>query len=108
MSFDLEFAQTLNLVFSLVTTVCALYLSYAALVHSARPRVKVSLKNNAPCNCGSQIKFIFEFVNIGHWYASPTAIDLVVFFNFVPAFELKELRYGSAQLFIDAEVKQGV
>ncbi len=97
-----------NLVFSSITTICALYLSYAALKHSARPNVNVKMRNSNTFECSQTILFVFEFTNVGHWYAKPTAIDVVAFCNFDPAFKLIELRYGSIQSYTDTDVKLGV
>jgi hypothetical protein len=51
---------------------------------------------------------VFELLNVGHWYASPIAVDLTVYFNFPVEFELQELRYGSIQEHLNTEVKVGV
>lgn len=97
-----------NLIFSLITTICALYLAYAALKHSARPNVKVAMLNANSQDCATVARFVFQFTNVGHWYAKPTAINVVAFFNFSPEFELIELRYGAAQEFKSTEVRVGV
>jgi|HubBroStandDraft_5_1064220.scaffolds.fasta_scaffold329822_2 hypothetical protein len=97
-----------NLVFTIITTFCALYLSYAALKHSAKPNVEVRMLKPSILACGEIGHFVFEFSNVGHWYARPTAIDVVVFCNFAHEFKLMELRYGSVQEYSDSEVRVGV
>jgi hypothetical protein len=51
---------------------------------------------------------VFELLNIGHWYGSPIAVDVTVYFNFPVDFELLELRSGSVQEHSNTEVKAGV
>lgn len=97
-----------NLIFSLITTICALYLAYAALKHSARPNVKVAMSTATSQTCSSVVKFVFQFTNVGHWYAKPPAINVVAFCNFSPEFELLELHYGATQQISSKEVKIGV
>lgn len=98
-----------NLAFSMITSVCALYLSFAALQHSARPNIDVKmLSPKKNLSCDSEDIIIFNFFNRGHWYAHPTAVDVVVFFNFNPKFELIECRHGSTQSYSNTNVKTGV
>jgi hypothetical protein len=58
--------------------------------------------------CDTASVHVFEILNIGHWYASPIAVDITVYFNFPAEFELQELRYGSVQEHLNNEVKAGV
>lgn len=99
-----------NLISTIVIAFCALYLAYAALKHSAVPKVGVKLSNpsNLAVRCNEKVLFVFEFTNIGHWHAKPTAINVVVFLNFDPEFKLIELRYGSTQEKLTTQVKSGV
>jgi hypothetical protein len=66
------------------------------------------MRNSTIFECSQTILFVFEFTNAGHWYAKPTAIDVVAFCNFDPAFDLIKLRYGSVQSYTDNDVKVGV
>jgi hypothetical protein len=97
-----------NLVLAAVTMVCTLYLSYAALKHTAKPKIAVSMRAPSRLNCGEQALFEFDFVNVGYWYASPMAINVVAYCNFDPRFELLEVRYGSDQSIINTETRIGV
>jgi hypothetical protein len=97
-----------NLVVTLVIALCALYLSYAALNHTARPAIRVKMLSPGRLICREESLFVFEFSNAGHWYGRPTAIDVVVFSNFPPEFRLLELRYGSDQSYVDKDVRVGV
>ncbi|MHB8413798.1 MAG: hypothetical protein ACYDB1_00180 [Acidiferrobacteraceae bacterium] len=98
----------LNLAFTVVTTICALFLSYTALKHTTRPNIGVRMLTDANLKRGEETKFIFEFTNRGHWYGSPTAVDVTVFCNFDPAFDLREIRYGSIQEIVGTKVRIGV
>lgn len=99
----------ISLIFTVITTVCVLFLAYAALAQTARPNIAVKLRSPArnQCRTGETHVFVFDIVNLGHWYGSPIAVDVTVFFNFSPEFELRELRYGSAQEQVNAKVKTG-
>ena len=59
-------------------------------------------------DCSATTRFVFKFTNVGHWFAKPAAINVVVFCNFSPEFELVELRYGATQQFSNTEVRVGV
>ena len=98
----------ISLAFTVVTTLCALFLAYAALTHTVRPNIKVRLASASEHGCGEDITLVFEFWNEGHWYGSPTAVDITAFCNFDPAFDLRELRYGSVQEYSDTNVREGV
>ncbi len=105
---QMDYISLANLILTFIVAVCALYLSFAALKHTARPNVEVRLINSSLLPCGKTVTFIFGFSNIGHWYAKPMAINLVAFCNFDAAFELIELRYGSTQSFVNTDIKEGV
>lgn len=98
-----------NLVISTVTALCAIYIAFLALRHTAKPRIDVSLLNHMdePLGCNTEIIFDFEVRNIGYWYASAPAINITVYCNFDPAFNLSELRYGSTQETINTHVRTG-
>lgn len=96
-----------SLIFTLVTTICVLYLAYAALAHTARPHLTARLRSPARLQCGTESLIVFEVVNIGHWFGSPMAVDVAVYCNFPPVFQLRELRYGSVQEHTNTEVKRG-
>jgi hypothetical protein len=96
-----------SLVFTVITTVCVLLLAYAALAQTARPNVKVRLRSARRVHCGEEAKYVFELVNRGHWYGSPMAVDITVYCDFPPEFELREMRYGSVQEHETTEVKNG-
>ena len=98
----------ISLVFTVITTVCVLFLAYAALAQTARPNITVRLLSSHRLECGAESSYVFELLNVGHWYASPMAVDLTVYCNFPSEFELKELRYGSVQEHLTNEVKAGV
>lgn len=97
-----------NLIFSIITSICALYLSFAALRHSAKPKVQVKMNSAKILTCDCEQICVFDFINQGHWYARPTAIDVIVFCNFDPRFELIECLYGSTQSYSNTNVKLGV
>ena len=97
-----------NTLLTSITAFCALYLAYVALKHSATPNIKIRMLNDNAFFCKQRVFFIFECTNIGYWYAKPTALNVTVFCNFSPGFELLELRYGSNQSYVDADAKIGV
>lgn len=98
-----------SLLFTVITTVCVLVLAYAALAQTARPNITVRLISPARnrCPAGETQLFVFEIVNVGHWYGSPIAVDVTVFFNFSREFELRELRYGSTQESVNTKIRTG-
>jgi len=97
-----------NLIITSIIAFCALYLAYAALKHAATPNVRVGMSTPKTLRCNETILFVFEFTNIGYWYAKPPAINIMVFCNFAPEFKLVELRYGSSQAYTDTDAKIGV
>jgi hypothetical protein len=99
----------ISLIFTIVTTVCVLVLAYIALAQTARPNIGVRLVSPDPRRCltGASEVFAFRILNVGHWYGSPTGIDLTVYCNFPPGFHLHELRYGSTQEHSNLRVKAG-
>jgi hypothetical protein len=98
----------ISLVVSSVTAMCAIFLSYEALVHSARPRLSLKMLTSSSLHCGVESTHIFAVENAGHWYASPMAVDVMVYCNFDPAFQLQRMRYGSIQEHVNTKVKSGV
>ena len=86
-----------TLIFNAVTTLCALYLAFVALHHSAKPRIKIELREPHMMTCGSEHTLVLALRNVGHWYAKPTAVDVVVYCNFDPSFEPIEIAYGSVR-----------
>ncbi|OIQ73230.1 hypothetical protein GALL_451320 [mine drainage metagenome] len=97
-----------TLAFTVVTTICALFLSYTALKHTVRPNIGVQMLNDTNLVCGKKTTFIFEFTNQGYWYGSPIAVDVTVYCNFEPVFDLLEIAYGSIQEIVNTEVRIGV
>ena len=99
----------ISLIFTVITTVCVLVLAYSALAQTARPNITVKLLSPArnQCPTGETYLFVFDIVNLGHWYGSPIAVDVTVFFNFSPEFEPRELRYGSTQEHVNTKVRTG-
>lgn len=97
----------ISLIFTVTTTICVLFLAYVALAQTARPNITVEMLSPDRLQCGTESTHVFELVNIGHWYASPMAVDVTVYFNFPAEFELRELRYGSVQEHLNTEVKAG-
>jgi len=108
MNNEFNFFTLLNTILTSITTFCALYLAYVALKHSATPNIKIKMLNDNIFICKQRAFFVFECTNIGYWYAKPTAINVTVFCNFAPDFELLELRYGSNLSYVDADAKIGV
>ena len=96
-----------GLFFSALTSLCAIYLAYAALRHTVRPNIEIRMKSPSRLRCSDVCKMVFEVVNIGHWYGSPMAVDVTVYCDFPLSFELLEMRYGSVQEHRNNEVKPG-
>lgn len=108
MNINSDILTIINTVLTGITALCALYLAYAALKHSATPNIRIRMLNDKIFHCKQRVFFIFECTNIGYWYAKPTALNVIVFCNFAPEFELLELRYGSNQAYTDLDAKIGV
>jgi hypothetical protein len=98
----------ISLVFTIVTTIGVLYLAYAALRQTARPNLAVSMSrpDSGQCQTASCRWFVFEFVNRGHWYGKPMAVDVTAYCNFPAGFTLHEIRYGSVQEYSDSKVRK--
>ncbi|MBI3124781.1 MAG: hypothetical protein HYZ10_10300 [Ignavibacteriales bacterium] len=100
--------DNLSLIFSGITTLAALYLSYVALKHSARPSIKIHMTCDQPIYCNEETNFLFELENVGHWYAKPMVVNLIIYFNFDNQFTLNFLKFGSTQELLNKNVKTGV
>ena len=98
-----------SLLTSSVTALCAIYRAFLALKHTARPRIAVVMLSplSEVLACSSDVTFIFEIYNVGYWYGATPALDIIVFCNFNPSFELAELRYGSVQELSNTHVRLG-
>jgi len=98
-----------SLLVSTITALCAIYLAFLALRHTAKPRVGIVLLNSTDevLVCGTEAVFVFEVYNIGYWYGAAPAINITVYCNFDPAFEPIELRYGSIQETTNTHVRTG-
>ena len=98
-----------NLAFTVITTIAVLCLAYIALGQTARPKIAVRLHSpkRGGCRIDQSQLFVFEVVNVGHWYGSPIAVDVTLFVNFSPQFELIELRFGSVQELVNTDVRVG-
>ena len=98
-----------NLVISTITALCAIYIAFLALKHTAKPRIALTLLNSTDelLNCGSETDFIFEVYNVGYWYVAAPAINITVYCNFDPAFVPLELKYGSVQEISSTHVRTG-
>lgn len=103
-----DYIAIASLVSSIVTAICASYLSFLALKHTAKPNIDVELVSRKIMPCGERVVLVFEFSNIGHWYGRPIAINTTAFFNFDPECKLLESRYGSTQLYVRSNPKRGV
>src|SRR5262245_32339786 len=96
-----------GLFFTVLTSVCAIFLAYAALRHTVRPNIILRMTSPKKLHCSSDCMLVFEAVNVGHWYGSPMAVEVTVYCNFPSSFDLKEMRYGSVQQHQNTEVKFG-
>jgi|GEM_PF-2107199 len=97
----------LNFIIQVITAICATYLAWAVLRHSTKPRAIVYFTEPQTARINETKLFKFPFKNIGYWYAKPIIVNMTVFVNFEPTFELKEIRYGSVQEIIDNNVRDG-
>lgn len=103
-----NYISAASLAMSSITATCAIYLSFVALRHTAKPNVGVKLGSDSVIRREQRTILIFELFNAGYWYAHPVVINLTLFFNFDPEFELLESRYGSAQTYVRSDPKCGV
>lgn len=94
----IEIVGVANLVVSTVTAVAAVYLALAALKHTAKPRIIVV--RHRPSDHPLRIRsgfddiFIFDVINVGHWYAKPPARDISIEFQCPWFFKKAELFKG--------------
>jgi hypothetical protein len=97
----------LNACVAVITAICATYLAYMALKHSAKPRAIVIFEEPYTLNSNETGLLKFKFKNTGHWYAKPMVVNMTVFINFDENFEPIEIRYGSVQETIENNVRIG-
>jgi hypothetical protein len=88
-----------NLIVSTVTAIAATYIALTALKHSAKPCITVVWQRPSPgtldAGSGDDDWFIFDVINLGHWYAKPPAHDIVAEFrDDHPVFTRMELFKG--------------
>lgn len=98
----------ISLAFTIVTTLCALYLSYVALRHSTTPRIDIVLLNFQTLYCGKKYTLKFKVLNKGYWYAKPMILGLKIYCNFDKEFMLNKILYGSVQEIEDTKIREGV
>lgn len=97
----------LNLLLQVIIAVCALFVSYATLNHTAKPKIAVKMLTNTYVLCKKKELFKFSIFNVGHWYSKPPAIDVTIYCNFNPAFRPVRMLYGSVLSNVDETVKRG-
>lgn len=98
----------ISLGFTIITTICALYLSYVALKHSTVPRLDIVLLNFQTLYCDKYYVLKFKVLNKGYWYAKPMILGLKVYCNFDKNFRLNKIQYGSVQELEDSKIREGV
>jgi len=120
--------ELIQSVFTIISTIAIIYLSYLAAKFAAKPKIRVrmgQLKNDEKeleCN-PDKIEFkkvielepeeikgiVFYIENIGHRYsAKPAATNIKLWVNFDPKFELIKMKYGSNLEKMDSKLKRGV
>ncbi len=97
----------LSLVVTCFTAIVAIVIAWLALKHTAKPRIEIRLLSPSRLICDMEHSFVFEFSNVGHCYAQPSATDMRVFCNFPAEFKPLSIRYGSIQDEEAKEVKTG-
>lgn len=107
MAAELDPIALSNFAVSTVTAACAIYIAYLALKHTARPRIGVLILDGLTAGCGEEFTLDCEIYNIGYWYGTPPAINIMIYFNYDPIFDLRELHYGSAQEITNTHVRVG-
>lgn len=87
-----------SLVFLVITSAFMVLLTFLILSFSAKPKLKVSLKEGR-----KKLEFVkgekkairFHIENAGHWYAKPAATNVTLYVNFEQPLEPVKIRYGS-------------
>jgi len=97
----------LNACVAVITAICATYLAFFALKHSAKPRAIVTFVEPFQLEKKETALLKFQFKNIGHWYAKPMVVNMTVFINFDESFDPIEIRFGSIQEIVDKNVRTG-
>jgi hypothetical protein len=97
MIFDIAVAES---IFTAITTIFIIILTFLALKFQAKPKVKIRFKNGGrriKFHVGEKATLRLHAENVGHWYsAKPAATNVILWVNFEPAFEPIEIRYGAA------------
>lgn len=93
---------------TLLLTVITVILTVVILRHTAKPNIEVTVSGELKLRPGQEGLLRFHLSNVGHWYGSPPATNIVAFVNANPAFTLNRLRYGSDLELKTKEVKRGV
>jgi hypothetical protein len=71
------------------------------------PRVYFLLIEGSQVTRNKESTFNFKFYNAGYRYVIRPVINLIAHINFDPAFELRELRFGSVQENVNVRVMVG-
>ncbi|MGH1350578.1 MAG: hypothetical protein ACRBBN_07200 [Methyloligellaceae bacterium] len=98
--------EALSLIFSAITAFCALYLSFVALRHTAKPEVDAKMITKK-LKCGEEAGVEFEFINVGQWYAKPASVSTSAFFDFDPKFQLLKITSDSHEQYSNTELFTG-
>lgn len=105
---DSNAIAVVSLLFSVITTIFIIYLTVLTLKISAKPKLKIVLKDNdRKFYPSEEVKLNYHLKNVGHWYGKPAAKNVVLYINFEPSFELLEIRYGSNLEKVDTNVFRG-
>ena len=107
MEINNDIITNLTFGFTLISTLCLMYISYKALVHTAKPRIRIKLLNEKRLASNNKVNFKFHIQNIGHWYGTPIARDITVFCNFSSEFKLNRINYGSRLEDSEVRFKKG-
>ncbi len=99
--------EVINLVFTMITSLSALSISFLLLRNSIKPRIDIERLGKDKVKCNDTVYLRFRVVNQGYWFARPMVIKLIIFCNFDEAFKLIELQFGSRQEKKDKKIKQG-
>lgn len=96
-----------GLILNALVACATIYLAFVALVHTAKPRIDITLRTVGPARAGHLVEIMLEVANVGHWYATPPAIGIAVFTNVAQEFDLLGIAYGSVQQKLEAAAPLG-
>lgn len=102
----------ISCIINLLSFVVIGIIAYQTLKHTAKPKLKIKLKKKKIRRAywlisDADTELEFELKNIGHFYAKPAIVNMVLYVNISPEFKAYLLEYGSVLQNTSKEVLRG-